>query len=681
MLSYLRVRGLALLDDVTIELGPGLVVLTGETGAGKSIVVDALALLRGGRARAELVRSGAEACTVDGQFELEGALARRVDTILAEAESSRAAGDASPPGAGPGALRSQDDQDDCGAGRTLVLKRTVPRSGRGRILIDGELGTLPQLTALGEQLIDVCSQHEHQSLTRPGRQLALLDEFAGAGPLLARYEAAYAAHTAARRAQEALARAGGEPAGRADYLRFQLDELVACAPLPGEIAALRARVALLREASAWAGLAAATEEALYQGDDAICGQLARLLARLRELARRSGLDLNGAGADGSPGEARATAALALGAERGGGGPALSARVEALRAELAAALAACAEAAQLAARLGGEIDVEPGELEADEERLHRLLALERKHGSLDDVPALVAALEQELDELGRRDERLAEATERAERTREAALAVAVELSRTREAAAARLGAALTAELALLHLAAARVQVVVTRAPATELGPRGLDRVEILFCANAGEPLAPLSRVASGGELSRVLLALKNVAAGGGPGVGSGAPARATSGVATYVFDEVDAGVGGAVAVAIGQRLRQAAAGSQVLCITHLPQLAAFADAHLLVEKCTRGGRTTAQVRRLDEEERVEELARMLGGSEITTSARAHARQLLADARRAARTPAAASPREARSLAANRSGVSPVGASRASARLRGARPLRAATRAAR
>ncbi|HOU94081.1 MAG TPA: hypothetical protein PLU22_23685, partial [Polyangiaceae bacterium] len=549
---------------------------------------------------------GADSCTVDGQFELESALARRVDAILAGAEASRAAGDAPPPDAGPAALQDLDDRGDDGAGRTLVLQRAVPRSGRGRVLVDGELSTLPLLTTLGEQLIDVCSQHEHQSLTRPGRQLALLDEFAGTGPLLTRYEAAHAAHAAARRAQEALARAGDDPTGRADYLRFQLDELVSFAPLPGEIAALRARVALLRDASAWAGLAAATEEALYEGDDASCGRLARLLARLRELARRSGLDLDGAGADGSPGEARAAATLAPGAERASGDPALSARVGALGAELEAALAACAEAAQLAARLGGELDVEPGELEAAEERLHRLLALERKHGSLDDAPALVAALELELEEFGRRDERLAEATERAERTREAALALAVELSRAREGAAARLGTALTAELALLHLATARVEVVVTRAPATELGPRGLDRVEILFSANAGEPLAPLSRVASGGELSRVLLALKNVTASGDPGGGAGR--RAGSGVATYVFDEVDAGVGGAVAVAIGQRLRQAAAGSQVLCITHLPQLAAFADAHLRVEKRTRGGRTTAHVRRLDEAERVEELAR-------------------------------------------------------------------------
>ena len=523
MLSYLRVRGLALLDDVTIELGPGLIVLTGETGAGKSIVVDALALLRGGRARAELVRSGADACTVDGQFELEGALARRVDAILAGAEASRAADDAPPPVAGTAGIEDLDDRGEDGAGRTLVLQRTVPRAGRGRVLIDGELSTLPLLTTLGEQLIDVCSQHEHQSLTRPGRQLALLDEFAGNGPLLTRYEAAHAAHAAARRAQEALSRAGGDPSGRADFLRFQLDELTACAPLPGEIAALRARVALLRDASAWAGLAAATEEALYEGDDATCGRLARLLARLRELARRSGLDLDGAGAGGSPGEVRATA-LAPGAERGRDGAALAARVEALGAELAAALAACAEAAQLAVRLRGEIDVEPGELEAAEERLHRLLALERKHGSLDDAPALVAALEQELEELDRRDERLAEASERAERTREAALAIAVELSRARESAAARLGTALTAELALLHLATARVEVVVTRAPATELGPRGLDRVEILFSANAGEPLAPLSRVASGGELSRVLLALKNVTASDGPGGGGGALKR-------------------------------------------------------------------------------------------------------------------------------------------------------------
>ncbi len=648
MLSYLRVRGLALLEDVTIELGPGLIVLTGETGAGKSIVVDALALLRGGRARAELVRGGADACTVDGQFELEGPLARRLDAALTRAEPGDVAAGASADACGEGA--------GDGAERTLVVQRSVPRSGRGRVLIDGELSTLPLLTTLGEQLIDVCSQHEHQSLTRPGRQLALLDEFAGVGALLARYEAAHAAHVAAHRAREALAGAGDDPTGRADFLRFQRDELVACAPLPDEIAALRARVSLLRDASAWAELATATQELLYDGEGATCGRLAQLLARLRELGRRSGL----------PG-----------------------RAEALGGELEAALAACGEAAQLAARLTGEIEVEPSELEAAEERLHRLLALERKHGSLDDAPALVAAFERELDELERRDERLAEATRRAEQARGAALAIAIELSRARERAAARLGAALAVELALLHLPATRVEVVVTRSPAEELGPRGLDRVEILFSANAGEPLAPLSRVASGGELSRVLLALKSVVASEGPGqpaanaaraggnratASGGAVGRAGSGVATYVFDEVDAGVGGAVAVAIGQRLRQAAAGSQVLCITHLPQLAAFADTHLLVEKGTRDGRTTAQVTRLDEAARIEELARMLGGSEITASARAHARQLLEDARRTVTAPVATAAGAAVAVRA-------AAPRRAAPRVRTAPQRGAATRAAR
>lgn len=595
MLSYLRIRGLALLDDVTIELGPGLSVLTGETGAGKSIIVDALALLRGGRGRAELVRSGEESCIVDAQFDLDGALAARVRELLERhgtLPSPELATAASAPAAAPPP-----------APRSLVLQRAVARAGRGRVLIDAELSTQTLLAELGEQLVDVCSQHEHQSLTRPARQVELLDDFASTTALAERCAALHADYLEAKQQQQALLHPGEEPGSRAEYLRFQLDELLASAPAPGELAELRGRVARLRDARAWIEFASSAYEALYDGDEALCGRLASLLARLRDLERRAAV------AAGEPAPAAAATPLA--------------------ASLETALAACSDAAQQVARLGLESELEPSALEQAEERLHQLVALERKHGDLAAVPAMITNLEQQLAALEQREERLAAATALVTQRRLEGVAVAEELSQRRRSAAPALGAAITAELAGLHLGQARVEVSVTRLPDEELGPRGVDRIELLFSANPGEPLAPMSRVASGGELSRLLLALKTA--------GSSRPGRsrrATSGVATYVFDEVDAGVGGAVAIAIGQRLRAAAAGSQVLCITHLPQVAAFADAHFRVEKQVRAGRTTARVVRLDEAARVEELARMLGGAAVTESARAHARQLLAEARRSA-----------------------------------------------
>ncbi|MBN2191996.1 MAG: DNA repair protein RecN [Polyangiaceae bacterium] len=629
MLSYLRIRGLALLDDVALELGPGLTVLTGETGAGKSIIVDALALIRGGRGRAELIRSGADACLVDAQFELEEPLAGRVATVLGPHGSP--SGEEEGPtavAAAPQATATRSTPSD-GAnvtgGRALVIQRAVPRTGRGRILIDTELSTQSVLAELGEHLIDLCSQHEHQSLTRPARQLALLDDCTGNGPLLARYEAVHTAYLDARRACSALATPNHDPAGRVGYLRDQLDQLLAAAPRPGELRELRARVALLRDASAWSEFANEAREALYDGDEAISSGITLLLARLRELSSR-----------------------ALEREDGSTTPQPPGLVGALVAELETARAATAEAAQLASRLAADVEIEPGELQAAEERLHQLCSLERRHGDLDAVDEVIATLEQDLESLEHREARLAEAARQANELRDATLTLAAELSRARVGAAIRLGQAITRELAGLHLRSARLEVSVTRASDDEPGPRGIDRVELLFSANPGEPLGPLSRIASGGELSRVLLAIKHVAAHSLVPTDDGTQPRrrgegrahepgrgAASSVATYVFDEVDAGVGGAVAAAIAQRLHEAARGSQVLCITHLPQVAAFADTHLSVQKVLRDGRTITRVAQLDPAERVEELARMLGGAEVTESARVHARQLLTDGRRSTR----------------------------------------------
>jgi DNA repair protein RecN (Recombination protein N) len=558
VLSYLRIRGLALVDEVAIELAPGMNVLTGETGAGKSIVVGALSLLRGARARAETIRDGSDAAIVDAQFELEGASAARVGGVLGE--------HGLPEGEGGG----------------IVVQRMIGRAGKSRVLVQATPTTLGALARLGEELVDICSQHEHHFLTEPSRHLEVLDAHAGHEHAVAAYEGKWRALRDAK-VQLAELRARAEDRERiVDYLRFQIDELEQAAPRAGEHEALRRRVGLMRDAARWAEFARDAHAALYEDDDAIASRLAGLIERAR------------AGTTGSE---------------------VLAEIEE---QLRSAALACEEAARAAARFAGELEVEPGELEGAEDRLHELERLRRKHGVEPDALAeKLERMREELSDLEHADDRLRALEERVAELSRACMGSAKKLHDARVRAAKSLSDAVEDELRALQIPKARLELRFDQ-PDDEPGPHGIDRVEFLFSANPGEPVAPLRKVASGGELSRVLLALKGALAAGDR-------------VATYVFDEIDAGVGGAVAEAIGRRLKRAADGHQVLCVTHLPQIAAFGDAHFRVEKTSKGGRTITKVVRLSEEERAVELARMLGGAKVGKSALEHAAALLASAR--------------------------------------------------
>ncbi len=552
MLSYLRVRGLALLDDVALTFEPGMNVLTGETGAGKSIIVGALALLRGARGRAELVRDGDELAIVDAQFEPHEPSQHRIATML---------GDHGLP---------EHDVD------ALVLQRVVPRSGRGRSFAQGCLTTQAVLGSLGEELIDICSQHEHHFLTHTSRHLDVLDAFAGNEEARAEYVQHF---TAWKQAEEDLATLRAriaDGAARADYLRYQLDEIDRIAPEAGELDGLGRRVNVLRGARAWVTFAHEAQEVLYESDGAIASTLGALADRARAGAEDSTI------------------------------------IAELAEQLTTASLAAEEAASLAGRLLAELELDPVELERAEDRMHELETLRRKHGTeLDALIDRVEDMRAELDAIDNADDHVQALQARTLELSERAQASAQVLRKRRKRAASGLARAVEKELGALNIKAAKLEV---RIGAAELSATGADAVELLFSANAGEPVAPLRKVASGGELSRVLLAIKGVLAAGDR-------------VATYVFDEVDAGVGGAVAESIGRRLKRAASEHQVLCITHLPQIAAFADAHFRVEKKAAKGRTTTRVVRLDDEQRVEELARMLGGKRVTQSARDHAEALL------------------------------------------------------
>lgn len=558
MLRELRVRNVAVIESAVVPFGPGLNVLTGETGAGKSILLDALLLAAGARAQADAIRAGAETALVEAVFDLADAPGARA--VVEEA-----------------GLAPEDGE--------VVVRRELARTGRHRAFVNDSPVTVALLERLGEHLVDVHGQHEHQRLLEPARQLDLLDRFADAEALRAEVAALHARLCAARDAVERLRAGARDRAQRLDLLRFQLAELDAARLRPGEDEELRAERRRLLHAEKLAGGLAAALALLQDDPDAAAARLARATRLLHDLGR---LDP---------------------AFAGPAGPLEAAAVH-------------VEEAVLALRaLRGRVEVPPGRLEAIEERLDVLARLGRKYG--DTVAAMCAFRDEaarELDRLERHGEVLDEA-ERALAALEAELdAAAARLGERRREAARRLAPRVERELRALGMPHARVEVALEPLPPGERSPRGQERVELRFAANPGEPCRPLARVASGGELSRTMLGLQVVLA-------------AAERVPTMVFDEVDAGLGAGMAAVVADKLAAVAARRQVLCVTHLPQIAARADHHLVVTKDVRDGRARAVVRVLAGGARLEELARMLGGARPDAAARRHARALLA-ARRGA-----------------------------------------------
>jgi DNA repair protein RecN (Recombination protein N) len=563
MLTCLRVRSFAIIDELEVELESGLNVVTGETGAGKSILVDALELVLGARARPEVVRTGAEHAEVEALIDVSGnpELRARVD----------AAGITSDDGAGE-----------------LCIRRVVKPTGRGRAYVNGRLATAGQLAELAAGLVDISSQHEHHTLADPSRHLDYLDAFGRLEPLRAEVAKAWAALREAADAVGALDRRVRDRGEREDLLRFQIGEIDALGPSPGEDAELAAERERLRHAERLATAAGGAEEAISAQDGAICEHLARLAAELADAAR------------------------------------VDAALEPLVAQVDGARAQLEDAARELGAYARAVTLDPDRLADVDERLDAMKKLVRKYGG--SVAAVLEHRERaaaELEELDRHEER----AEELRRVHAAALGrardAARELSDRRRDAAKKLGKAISAELASLGMGDAKVHVEVESIEGREgelvvdgarLSATGIDRVEFLIAPNRGEEARPLRKIASGGELSRSMLAIKRVLAGLRP-----------SGL--YVFDEVDAGVGGAVAEVIGRKLRDVSRHHQVLCITHLPQIAVFADAHFQVVKEVASGRTKSAVRRLVDADRLEEVARMLGGLKITPKTRAAAAEML------------------------------------------------------
>ena len=554
MLTLLRISGFALIDEAEIPFGPGLTAVTGETGAGKSILVEALGLLRGARAGGDLIRAGRDEARVEAILELpEGSAARA--RLLADG-------------------RSHDDG--------LVVRRTIARGGRGRAHLGGSLANAADLAALVGPLVDIASQHDQQSLTDPESQLAILDAFAENGALRAEMAAAYAARAAAATALAGFAADARARAEREDLLRFQLGELEGARPVAGEDQTLAAERERLRGAERFLAATAGGEETLYAGDGAV-GE--RIAAVLRDLEPLAALD-----------------------------PALAPLVERLR----EAAGTIEDVARDLGRYARGVRSDPARLTEIEERLFLLSRLCRKHGgTVADLAARRAALAAELAEVASYDEALAARQAASEAAEAQATTAAQKLSASRRQAASSLEKKVSATLRELGFATARLPVLLE---AREIGPAGADRVRFLFAPNPGEEPRPLAKIASGGELSRVMLAVKQALV-------------KTDQVLTYVFDEVDAGVGGGAAEVIGRKLKKIAGDRQVIVITHLAQVAAFADAHVRVSKSVARGKTRVVIEPLGEADRAAEIARMLAGASPSPQAAAHASEMLRAAREA------------------------------------------------
>jgi DNA repair protein RecN (Recombination protein N) len=565
MLLCLRVKNFAIIDELEVELGSGMNVLTGETGAGKSILVSALSLVLGAKTRPEVVRSGAESAEVEALFDVQ-------DDPELQARLSEAGVE---------------------AGDELVLRRVIQKNGRSRAYVNGRLASAAELSALAAGLADISSQHEHHTLVDPRCHLRYLDAFGQLETLVAQVAEAHSSYAAANDALAELEAQLRDRGQREDLLRFQLAEIDAVAPDPGEEDKLRVERERQRHGQRLQSVSGEAEDTLYARDGSVCEELAGLIRNLEQVAT---LD-----------------------------PALAGPLEQLQ-------AAHVQLEDAARELGGyarAVSIDAERLAELEERLESLGKLKRKYGgTLEAVLEHRGRVATELAALDDSEARHAQLEAARDSAASAAESLATKLSQKRKKVAGKLAERVSEELASLSMGDAKVEVEVEPAEpgsgglsvgGARLTATGIDRVEFLIATNRGEQPQPLQRVASGGELSRAMLAIKRTLAGLGPG-------------GLYVFDEVDAGVGGAVAEVIGRKIREVSRHHQVVCITHLAQIAVFANQHFRVRKEVVEDRTLSRIVPLSASEKKEEIARMLGGVEITDKTRAAAGEMLRTAAR-------------------------------------------------
>lgn len=561
MLRELQIKNFAVIDQVALDLGPGLNVLTGETGAGKTIILNSLGLISGGRISSDIIRHGEEEASVEALF-----------------------------GVLPGQLRDKLREGGYGDEEDLVIKRIVSRSGKNRIYLNGGLCPLGFLSEAGAHLIHIYGQHEHQALLKSESHLKLLDAYGGleekAEEMEKRYHSLGLAWDGLRQARELLERRKREE----ELLRAQTQEISQARLQMGEEEELKATKNILIHAEKLYQGCKEGEELLYEGEDALVSRLGRYVLRLRDLANIDG-GLNDA-------------------------------VELLN----SSLAQLEEATSVLRRHTDRVQFDPGALEKLEDRLAEINRLKRKYnGSIEDILKIREEVEGELKALEHGEEEVPALERTFEEARRSAWQFAEGLSHERKRVAKKFKKEMEKEVESLGMPGTIFEVRFLGVeeggddPPFLVGGRrvteqGMDQLEFYFSPNPGEALKPLAKIASGGELSRLMLAIKSLVLTKGD-------------IPTLLFDEVDAGIGGRVAEIVGKKLKKVAASHQVICVTHLPQIAALADSHYVVQKEVVKGRTFAEVRRLDDEERIAEVARMLGGVKITEKTKRHAEEMV------------------------------------------------------
>lgn len=555
MLTELKIRNFAIIDDLHVSFTGGLNMLSGETGAGKSIIIGAVSLLLGDRASVDLVRSSADAAVVEALFDVSGN-----EEVRKRLEEAGMEGD-----------------------EELLLKRVVSREGRNKVYVNGSPATLGMLTSLGEALVNICGQREHQVLLDAENHVDILDTFGGLMSLRDAFTGLYAEWQGLTKTLRDLEAKNDEKLQREDLLRFQLDEIDKSDLKIGEDGALQDEKRILANAQRLDEYARGAYDTLYAAEGSVVERLGGVVDHIREIRKIDpGFTIT------------------------------DAEIESLLFNLEESAFALRDYVK-------GITFDPARLEAIEDRLEYLARVKRKYGAtIEDIIRKREEIANELDGIAYLGEEITRVAEEIAKREEILLERAGELSIRRKETAGILKETIENEIRSLRMADAVFEVRFRNSSGepgvSSLNPKGGDEVEFYLSTNVGEDLLPLNRIASGGELSRIVLAMKKALAG-------------TGAVGTVVFDEVDSGIGGAVAEVVGKKLKDVSRYHQVICITHLPQIACFGDTHFLVSKSVEGERTTAAVDLLSEEDRLDEIARMLSGIEITEKTREHASEML------------------------------------------------------
>jgi DNA repair protein RecN (Recombination protein N) len=554
MLTELSIKNFAIIDEMKVAFSDGLNVLTGETGAGKSIIIGAVSLLLGDRASSDMIRSFEDSAVVEALFDI-----REKDNLK---ETLRRMG--------------------IDEGEELVLKRVVSRSGKNRVYINGQLATLAMLSELTESLINICGQREHQVILNAENHIDVLDEFGGLLELRSGYKKLYDQYGDLNERVRHLLTLKKNRAEKEDLLRYQEKEINEAGICAGEDEALLTEKKVLNNVQKLMDHASNVHNTLYVKSGSILEELRSVITNIREIVKIDrGLGLQEQDIEGMYYQLEEVALKVRGYEK-------------------------------------NLFYDPARLEAIEDRLELLARLKRKYGSsLEDILKKSKSIEDELRKISSVDEEIEKISKAIEIKKSEMLEKARLLSQNRREASSVLRKAIESEIRSLRMEGAIFEVVFENAATREdvsFNDKGIDGIEFHLATNVGESLKPLNRIASGGELSRIILAIKKVLA-------------KTASVGTIIFDEVDSGIGGATAEDVGRKLKDVSLNHQILCITHLPQIACFGDRHYRVVKSVSGKRTVTSIDMLNNEERLDEVARMLGGTELTKKTREHAREML------------------------------------------------------